>query len=98
MSERSTEMRTERVDRRPDEMIQGVAYLTPNGVLWFVCPCGCEQGKKQLTMIPTQKLEGYGAHWPMSSENPLTISPSILRKSLDCQSHYFITDGKVVWC
>ena len=66
---KSTEMRTERVEQRPDEMVQGVAYLTPNG-----------------------------AHWPMSSENPLTVSPSILRKSLDCQSHYFITDGKVVWC
>lgn len=61
--------------------------------LGYICP----NGIKRLGTIPFKGLDpNYpGGGWDLISENPLTLSPSILIK-VDgiCEDHGFIQNGK----
>jgi hypothetical protein len=66
-----------------DERLAGVAY-------WHECPKGAHAGYAPI--------EGEhcatGAGWQLISEEPLTISPSLLCRA--CGHHGFIREGKWV--
>ena len=59
---------------------------------YLLCPCGC----KEPIMITVSDIEDRNWRLKINNEVP-TITPSILRMQR-CKSHFFITDGEVVWC
>ncbi|WP_394339847.1 DUF6527 family protein [Mucilaginibacter conchicola] len=58
----------------------------------MLCPCGCKQ------ILYTNLIEDHHPFWKYKL-NGKTIS---LRPSIDrlvgCRSHFFLTDGKIIWC
>jgi hypothetical protein len=59
----------------------------------FKCPCGC--GKRLELML----IEEASPKWSLSvnAESKPTLHPSIWLKA-DCRSHFWLKNGKVVWC
>ena len=99
------DMKLQRIEENsmPNIMELGVAYLTPRMIMWLLCPCGCDKSvmlpiRIDGAMNPTAARMGYINAWTMGSEEPLSLSPSVWTKQHPCQSHYFITGGKVQWC
>ena len=80
-------------DPVPDEMKPGELLIhTKNGFKngFFICPCGCGR----FIMLTFDDKKG----WKLSLNDDIpTISPSILRPDT-CGSHFFIRQGKVIWC
>jgi len=74
----------------PKELKPGVLYVSEEfGTAAHLCPCGC--GCKIRTSLgPTE--------WSLivSGSRP-TLFPSVGNWQIPCQSHYWITDGKIVW-
>lgn len=69
-------------------MIPGVIYYdTTSGYSYHLCACGC----RDLIMLK------HNDKWTLD-ENTVTISPSIGRMTAPCKSHYFIRNGKTIWC
>lgn len=63
----------------------------------YKCPCGCGE-IISLSLSPV--IEPY---WSISIDNKnerqmVTISPSVYMRNTKCNSHYFITKNKVIWC
>lgn len=63
---------------------------------WLKCPCGCG-------LIITLCVHGnYSPKWDIEIENEMiSITPSIFFHSHKCPnggSHFFIKQGKVLWC
>ena len=83
------------VDRMlPDDRLQnGVLYVAPHyAVAVHKCMCGC--GEKVVT--PLGRDNG-GWAWSFDGTN-VTLSPSVGNFLYDCKAHYFLRDGKVIWC
>jgi hypothetical protein len=75
----------------PKVLEPGVLYVSEEfGAIAHLCPCGC--GSKVRTPLgPT--------NWTLDeTKNGPTLYPSIGNWQLPCQSHYLITEGRVVWC
>lgn len=75
----------------PEVLEQGVLYHSPKfKVAIHLCACGC--GDKTVT--PT------GPKWWSLSlrDGRPTLYPSIGNQQFPCRSHYFLTDGKIIWC
>lgn len=65
-------------------------YSRKYGTATHLCACGC--GSKVVTPCKP----GF---WDMKIlDGKPTLSPSIGNFQLPCKSHYFIRDGKVIWC
>lgn len=65
-------------------------YSRKYGTATHLCACGCG------LMVVTPCKPGF---WTMEVRNGRpTLSPSIGNFQIPCRSHYFIRDGKVVWC
>lgn len=84
------------VDDVPDKLKSGTVYLVGNqGYIWqcvMLCPCGCKQ------ILYSNLIEDYDPHWSYNiKENIISLSPSIDRL-VGCRSHFFLTDGKIIWC
>lgn len=74
----------------PKTLENGVLYVAAEfGAAAHLCACGC--GEKVRTPLgPTEwRLEA-------TSSGP-SLSPSIGNWQKPCRSHYFISQGKVVW-
>ena len=57
----------------------------------MICPCGCD------TALHMNLLEDYFPYWKYKIEQgKISLSPSIDR-FVGCKSHFFLTDGKVIW-
>jgi len=83
-------IRLQRVHYMPKELKPGILYVSEEfGAAAHLCPCGC--GSKIRTPLgPTE--------WALEeTDNGPTIYPSIGNWQLPCQSHYWISDGRVVW-
>ena len=74
----------------PQELLPGILYVSLEyTVAGHLCACGC--GNKVI--VPLNR-----ASWTFSEHRGLpTLYPSIGNWQLSCRSHYFITDGKIVW-
>jgi len=84
------------VDDVPDKLKSGTAYLVSNqGYVWqcvMLCPCGCNQ------ILYTNLMEEYHPYWKyMLKGKTISLRPSIDRL-VGCRSHFFLTDGKIIWC
>ncbi len=74
----------------PNELNPNILYVSEEfGAAAHLCPCGC--GTKIRTPLgPTD--------WTLyQTRNGPTLRPSIGNWQLPCQSHYWITEGKIVW-
>ena len=74
----------------PERLDAGVLYLSLDYVTTsHLCACGCG-AEVVLPLHPTK--------WRMSFDgSTVSMSPSIGSRTLPCRSHYFITNGRIVW-
>ena len=83
-------IRLERVHYMPKELKPGVLYVSEEfGTAAHLCACGC--GSKVRTPL------GPVAWTLEDTEGGPTLRPSIGNWQFDCQSHYWISHGNVVW-
>lgn len=78
------------VDFIPEKMIEGCLYisLTFNTVS-HKCLCGC--GEEVVTPLSP-------VSWSiMYNDESVSLSPSIGNWTLQCKSHYWIRDSKIIW-
>jgi hypothetical protein len=81
----------------PDNFEQNTLYLIgENNNFWqaaMLCPCNCGD-LIQLTLGTKGK-----PRWQVNLNNKKqpTVKPSVHRK-VNCKSHFFLKDGKVIWC
>ena len=91
------------VDTIPVQKDEGILYVSyKHDTTTHLCPCGC----KNIVPLPISH-EGndfpgsnYDLHrWEFTHLDKIpTIRPSINSVSFECKSHYFITQGKIIWC
>lgn len=85
------------VDEVPDELQPHKVYLVrEDGMVWqlvMTCPCGCS-AIIQLCCLPNTR-----PRWTYRSERngSVTLHPSVWRK-VGCRSHFFLQNGRIVWC
>lgn len=85
-------IKLEIVHYMPKTLSFGVLYVSEEfQTCAHLCPCGC--GSKITTPLgPTE--------WSFSSvskKRRATLSPSIGNWQIPCRSHYWITNGEVLW-
>jgi hypothetical protein len=86
------------VDDLPEGMIKNSLYLIGFGKEFrcaaLLCPCGCGDDI-YLNTLPHDQEPSWRVFkdW----DGNISVYPSIWR-SKGCQSHFFITHGKVEWC
>lgn len=87
-----------RVEKTPDEGMIGpydfvlVVYRGKSYYAMFKCPCGCGS----LISLPLQSSSRPSWHLKSLSGKP-SLYPSI-RKIEGCCSHFWVEEGKVIWC
>ena len=80
-------MRVESVEYMPEHKEDGVLYVSERFELAIhKCPCGC--GIQTVTPLGPDE-------WKLTGGVRPTLRPSMLNKS--CGSHYYLTDGEIVW-
>ncbi len=87
---RTDSVRHEFVEFIPEELEEGTLYVSiPYATASHRCCCGC--GAKVVTpLTPTD--------WRVTFDGEtVSLDPSIGNWGLQCQSHYFIDRGRVVW-
>ena len=87
---RLNELVPEMVDEIPRELERGKLYLSFRyRAVTHLCPCGC--GAKVNTPL-------HPTGWKLSYDGvSVSLSPSVGNWSEKCQSHYWITDNRIVW-
>ena len=84
------------VDDLPEFIPGKKVLIIGDNVEWAMvlrCPCGCKE------IIQLNLLEDIKPKWQykIGDNSWITISPSVNR-IVGCGSHFFIRDGRVVWC
>lgn len=78
------------IEHFPDQLEPGVLYVSMKyAICAHSCACGC--GHKVITPLSPKK-------WKLiyDGEN-VTLFPSIGNYGFPCQSHYFLTTGRIEW-
>lgn len=81
----------------PDKLESKVLYVIgESGNYWtaaLVCPCGCKE------VIQLSLLAGQRPRWEVRAKGlrKPTLLPSVHR-TVRCKSHFFLRDGRIVWC
>ena len=80
-----------RVKYMPEVIEPGVLYFAEEfGAAAHLCACGC--GTKVRTPIAVTE-------WSIGDEpGGVSLTPSVGNWQHPCRSHYWITDGEVIWC
>lgn len=74
----------------PAELSNGKIYVNSNGNrAHHLCACGC--GSRVLTPLNRHEWRLTG-----SDMNP-SLTPSVGNWNLECQSHYWVRKGMIVW-
>jgi hypothetical protein len=76
----------------PESKVLVVADGNQPDTLVFKCPCGCFSDIHLNLLIDAKPCWKY----KITDSGKITITPSIWRK-IGCRSHFFITEGKVIW-
>jgi hypothetical protein len=73
----------------PEELEDGILYVSEYGTAVHKCCCGC--GSEVVTPIgPTG--------WKLIRQGPtVSLKPSIGNWNLPCRSHYWITQNQILW-
>ncbi len=69
----------------PDVLYISTTYSTSG----HICPCGC--GREIVMKLSPMR-------WRVIYDGEVSLQPSVAATGLPCNSHYFITRGKVDWC
>lgn len=78
------------IDEKP--LQDGVLYVSRKyEIAIHNCACGCTT-ETVTPLVMAENTDG----WTLS-DGP-TLHPSIGNQKLPCQSHYWVKDGKIVWC
>ena len=73
----------------PQPMRPGVVYVsTAYSTAGHTCPCGC--GRDVVTKLSP-------ARYQLIFDGEVSLKPSVAATGLPCNSHYFITRGRVDW-
>ena len=90
MGSRVSELRPLFVEYFPDEFESGILYVSMQyAICGHLCACGC--GEKVITPLsPKQWKLAYNGE-------EVTLYPSIGNYAFACQSHYFLTNGNIIW-
>lgn len=74
----------------PSELEDGIIYVNPEiSRAHHLCACGC----RSRVLTPLNPDE-----WRLSGpDDKPSMQPSIGNWNLNCQSHYFIKRGRVIW-
>ena len=90
MGSKVRELRPLFVEQFPDDFESGILYVSMQyAICGHLCACGC--GERVITPLsPTQWKLVYNGE-------AITLYPSIGNYAFACQSHYFLTNGKIVW-
>lgn len=90
MSSRVGKLRPLFVEYFPDEFESGILYVSMKyAICGHLCACGC--GEKVITPLsPKQWKIAYNGE-------DVTLYPSIGNYAFACQSHYFLTNGNIIW-
>lgn len=74
----------------PDLMEPGMLYISMEyAICAHLCACGC--GQKVITPLSPSK-------WSLTYDGEsVTLYPSIGNYAFDCQSHYFLINGRIKW-
>lgn len=88
---RLTELTPEFVEFVPDDLKEGVIYVSLRfETAIHKCCCGC--GLQTVTPFSD-------GGWDMAVDGgAVSLSPSIGNWQFPCRSHYFIKQNKVEWC
>ncbi len=77
------------VESFPSPMRPGVLYVSAiYSTAGHICPCGC--GQEVVTKLSP-------ARWKVIFDGEVSLRPSVAATGLPCNSHYFITRGRVDW-
>lgn len=77
------------VDSFPTPMETSVLYVsTMYSTAGHICPCGC--GREVVTKLSP-------ARYRVIYDGEVSLKPSVASTGLPCNSHYFITRGRVDW-
>ena len=88
---RTTQFRPTFVKYIPEEMKEGVLYISMEyATASHLCACGC--GEKVVTPLSPDFWQMY------YNGKEISLTPSIGNYEFPCQSHYFIRYNKVEWC
>jgi len=78
------------VETLPEKLDEGVLFVSIRySTCAHLCMCGC--GREVVTPLHPTK-------WILTFDGlAVSLKPSIGSWSLDCQSHYWLTGGRVIW-
>lgn len=77
------------VESFPTPMQPGFVYVsTAYSTAGHLCPCGC--GSEIVTKLSPVRYK-------VTFDGEISLSPSVAATAFPCNSHYFITRGKVDW-
>ena len=78
------------IEHFPDHLEPGVLYVSMKyAICAHSCACGC--GQKVITPLSPTK-------WKLIYDGEtVTLYPSIGNYGFPCQSHYFLTKGRIKW-
>ena len=90
MGSRISELRPLFVEQFPDDLESGILYVSmQHAICGHLCACGC--GERVITPLsPTQWKLVYNGE-------AVTLYPSIGNYAFACRSHYFLTNGTIIW-
>ena len=78
------------VDAIPERVDPGVIYISRRySTALHLCCCGC--GLEVVTPLNPAKWELWGR------PDTVSLAPSVGNWSFPCQSHYWITDNRILW-
>lgn len=74
----------------PNVLNEGCLYISMDfSTATHLCACGC--GERVVTPLSNN-------YWTLHYNGKVSLSPSIGNFEYQCNSHYFITENRVVWC
>ena len=76
------------------DMKDGEIYISRKFELAIhLCACGC----REQTVTPIDDGT-HGWTFTHGETGGVTLHPSIGNQNMPCKSHYWVQDGKIVWC
>ncbi len=60
---------------------------------WVAFDCPCRNGHRIMLNTDKARLP----YWSITTEGPLTISPSVDYRNFKQRCHYFIRSGRITW-